>query len=102
LFNLPFSAEIRQDQQRRLHELVRRRSEIEGQIVQQSQVLDKAYDAASREMRAAARGRLEDLEPNNGDEENLGGYAGGTDARQALDKEAVKNAEERARKETKV
>jgi hypothetical protein len=53
-------------------------------------------------MKAAARGRLEDLEPNNGDDEKLGGPSGGTDARQALGKEAVKNAQEMARNETRV
>jgi hypothetical protein len=92
---------MHQDQQRRLHELVRRRSEVEDQIVQHSQVLDKAYDVANKEMKAAARGRLEDLELKNGDDKKLGGHGGGPDARQALGEEAVKKAEEMARKETR-
>jgi hypothetical protein len=82
---------------------VRRRAEVEGQIVQHSQILDKAYDAANREMKAAARGRLEDLQSNNeDDEEELEGHAGGVDGKQVPGKKAVKNAEETARKGTRI
>jgi hypothetical protein len=86
-----------------LHELVRRRAEVEDQLVQHSRVLDQAYDAANKEMKAAARGRLDDLQSNNEDnEEELEGHAGGVDARQVPGKEAVKNAEEMARKGMRV
>jgi hypothetical protein len=73
------SADIRHDQQQRLHELVRRRAEVEDQIAQHSEVLGRAYDAANREMKAAVRGRLEDLQPNNEDYEELEGPAEGVD-----------------------
>ena len=73
------SADIRHGQQQRLHELVRRRAEVEDQIVQHSQVLGRAYDAANREMKAAVRGRLEDLQSNNEDDEELEAPAGGVD-----------------------
>ncbi len=64
-------------------------------------LLDKAYGSANRELQAAAKGRLEDLEPSEGDEE-LQGHAGGIDEKQVPGKEAVKNAEEMARKGKRV
>ena len=56
-------------------------------------VLREAYGSANRELQAAVRGRLEDLEPNEEDEK-LQGHAGGIDERNISGKEAVKNAEE--------
>jgi len=73
------SADIRHGQQQRLHELVRRRAEVEDQIIRHSQVLGRAYDAANREMKAAVRGRLEDLQSNNEDDEELESPAGVVD-----------------------
>jgi hypothetical protein len=73
------SADIRHGQQQRLHELVRRRAEVEDQIIQHSQVLGQAYDAVNREMKAAVKGRLEDLQSNNEDDEELEAPAGGVD-----------------------
>ena len=93
-----YSADTRHDQQQRLHELVRRRAEIEDQIVQHSQVLGRAYDAAYKEMNAAVRGRLEDLQSNNEGDEEIEAPARGMDGRQVADKEGVKNAEKMARK----
>jgi hypothetical protein len=92
------SADIRHDQQQRLHELIRRRAEVEDQIVQHSQVLGRAYDAACREMNAAVRGRLEDLQLNNEDDKEMGGHARGVAGRQVADKGGVKNAEKMVRK----
>ena len=80
------------------HELVRRRAEVEDQIIQHSQVLGRAYDAAYREMNAAVRGRLEDLQSNGEDDEEMEGPARGVDGRQVTDKGAVKHAKEMARK----
>jgi hypothetical protein len=92
-----YSADTRHDQQQRLHELVRRRAQIEDQIVQHSQVLGRAYDAAYKEMNAAVRGRLEDLQSNNEGDEEMGGLARGVDGRQVADKGTVKNTEKLAK-----
>jgi hypothetical protein len=81
-----YSADIRHDQQQRLHELVRRRAEVEDQIVQHSQILGRAYDAAYKEMNAAIRGRLGDLQSNNEGDEEMAGPARGVDGRQVADK----------------
>ena len=81
-----------------MHELVRRRAEIEDQIVQHSQILGRAYDAAYKEMNAAVRGRLEDLQSNNEGDEEIEAPARGVDGRQVADKGSVKNAEKMARK----
>ena len=71
-------------------------------MVQHSRVLDSAYEAANREMKAAARGRLDDLKSDNKDDEELEGRVGGVDGRQVPGKEAVRNAEEMARKGLRV
>ena len=93
-----YSADIRHDQQQRLHELVRRRAEIEDQIVQHSQVLGRAYDAAYKEMNAAVKGRLEDLQSNNKGDEEIGAPARDVDERQVADKGGVNNAGKMTRK----
>lgn len=71
---------------------MRRRTDVEGEIIQHSKVLEKAYEAANREMRAAARGRLEDLESDNEDGEGLGSHASSVEGRQIPGKEAATNA----------
>ena len=95
------SSDLHYGQHKRLHDLVQKRAEIEQQIVKHCRVLDKAYRSANRELQAAARGRLEVLEPNQEDKE-LQGHAGGVDERQVPGREAVKNAEEMARKGKRV
>lgn len=62
-------SDLHHDQQRRLYKLAQRRSEIEEQIVQHAQILDKACISASRELEAAAKGRLQDLEQGQDEEE---------------------------------
>ena len=79
---------------------MRRRAEVEDQIVQHGQVLDKAYDAANKEMKAAARGRLEDLQSDSEDNkhhEERGSHAEGVDLGRDPGKEAVMEAGEMAR-----
>jgi hypothetical protein len=70
---------------------VRRRTDVEGQIIQHSRVLEKAYEAANREMRAAARGRLEDLESDD-DGQDLGGHGASVEETQIPDNETVEKA----------
>jgi hypothetical protein len=49
-------------------------------------------------MKAAIRGRLEDLQSNDEDDETLENPAGGVEGRQVADKGAVKNTKKMARK----
>jgi hypothetical protein len=74
---------------------VRRRADVEGQIIQHSRALEKAYEAANREMTAAARGRLEDLEPDDDDDDDgqdLGGHDASVKETQIPDNQTVKKA----------
>lgn len=52
-------------------------------------------------MRTAAKGRLEDLQWDNGEGEELEGYVGGVDGRHIAGTENVENAEDLARKGTR-
>ena len=72
---------------------MRRRTDVEGQIIQHSRALEKAYEAANREMTAAARGRLEDLESDDDDDgQGLGGHDASVKETQIPDNQTVKKA----------
>lgn len=79
-----------------------RRAAVEDQIVRHSQVLEKAYEEANRELNAAAQGRLEDLQTDNQDDEDPGPQSTGADRRQLPSHEAIKKAEDMARKGRRV
>jgi len=51
----------REDQQRRLQELIQRRTDIERQIVNGTHNLEQAYKSANNEMMAAIKGKQQDL-----------------------------------------
>lgn len=67
---------------KRLEELIRRRFEVENQIIAHTYALEEVYGSARKEMRVACESRLEDLMDmwegeGGGEEDREGGLGGG-------------------------